>query len=501
MIIYLSSKKNPPIPSPAISVIIPVYNTEKYIGECLDSLLAQTFQNFEVIVVDDCSTDSSVKIAEDYVPKFNGRLKISRTKKNSGSGGQPRNIGLTSASGEYVYFMDADDFILLTALETLYEEAKKYKAEVVYMSDFYCLNQPNEIRTITDNEGMKLLKTGLEDKPKLTEGNTDKILRYTLMKDYFRTPWTKFFQREFLLRNKITFPEINVGEDALWTIRVCAYSKRFLRLPQPLYFYRSYNENSVTHKKRAPQEQALYWTKGFVDWSKYFNGLMNEISFLKENPTLCYQALKDYLDFSTSLSLEVKGDLNATELYDTLRKSFVDENTSLNFILPLLFARHYESRQYTAKLRQQIESQAQFNKFKLYFTARIDVKLLSKTSDFKILSVSDEKASITKPAWFQDNGIGYVITSCVGRLDFIAKTTVDGQVLLYLRGSDVRDPQDNTKRIPYWIDYTKLTVNDKPIFDTLTPAWHDKFYTHSFEIKAGEEIKVQVEWLPHRSDT
>ena len=84
---------------PAVSVIIPMYNAEKYIGECLESLLLQTFQDFEVIVVDDCSTDNSFSIVESYIPKFDGRLKLTKTEKNSGGGGYvPRNIAANTFS-------------------------------------------------------------------------------------------------------------------------------------------------------------------------------------------------------------------------------------------------------------------------------------------------------------------------------------------------------------------------------------------------------------------
>jgi len=75
-------KNTPPqFTYPAVSVVIPMYNAEEYVGECLNSLLAQTFQNFEVIVVDDCSTDSSPAIVESYTEKFGGRLKLTKTKK------------------------------------------------------------------------------------------------------------------------------------------------------------------------------------------------------------------------------------------------------------------------------------------------------------------------------------------------------------------------------------------------------------------------------------
>lgn len=118
---------------PAVSIIIPMYNTEQYIRDCLDSILAQTFQDFEVIVVDDCSTDNSVLIVESYLPKFNqgvNRLKLIRSEKNSNTPGMPRNVGIRFSRGEYILFVDSDDAITPTALEELYPIAKKFDADV-----------------------------------------------------------------------------------------------------------------------------------------------------------------------------------------------------------------------------------------------------------------------------------------------------------------------------------------------------------------------------------
>ena len=125
--------------SPAVSVIIPLYDSEKYIAECLDSLLIQTFQDFEVIAVDDCSEDNSVAIVNDYVPKFGGRLSVVRMEKNSGYAGFPRNKGIELADGEYLYFIDADDTIAPTALEELYSQAKKFDADVVHCEKYYAV--------------------------------------------------------------------------------------------------------------------------------------------------------------------------------------------------------------------------------------------------------------------------------------------------------------------------------------------------------------------------
>lgn len=94
---------------PAISVIIPVYNAEKYIQQCLSSILIQTFQDYEVIVVDDCSTDDSIKIIELMMPIFKDKLKLIKRSKNSGSPAIPRNIGMRCSRGKYISFIDNDD--------------------------------------------------------------------------------------------------------------------------------------------------------------------------------------------------------------------------------------------------------------------------------------------------------------------------------------------------------------------------------------------------------
>ena len=114
----------------AISIVVPMYNVEKYIGECLESILAQTFQDFEVIVVDDCSTDKSVEIAESYTKKFGDRLKIYINEQNSGASAT-RNKGLWLSRGEYVFFMDSDDLILPDGLEKTYKIAKYFDVDVV----------------------------------------------------------------------------------------------------------------------------------------------------------------------------------------------------------------------------------------------------------------------------------------------------------------------------------------------------------------------------------
>ena len=136
-----------------------------------------------------------------------------------------------------------------------------------------------------------------------------------------------------------------------------------------------------------------------------------------------------------------------------------------------------------------------------HITARVEIQLVSVNGDFQIVSVSDDTARVTKPNWIQgENRIGFCIHSHSGILEFSAKATTDGKVILWLRGMDKRYPEDNSKRIPYWIDYTKFMVDEDLIFDKITPTWHDQPYRYQKNVKAGEEIKIKVEWLPHLND-
>ena len=156
---------NPPSqPRPAVSVIIPMHNAEKYIKECFDSISAQTFQDFEVVIVDECSTDNSIDIVKGYLEKLGERLKLTRTLKYfENAGYTARNKGLSISCGEYVFFVDADDFLTKTALEELYTAARNYNADVVYTGSRYRYTAEGGSELTTDRIGRELKKKGLAD--------------------------------------------------------------------------------------------------------------------------------------------------------------------------------------------------------------------------------------------------------------------------------------------------------------------------------------------------
>lgn len=125
--------------APRVSIVIPMFNVEKYIETCIGSILAQTFKDFEIIVVDDCSTDRSCEIVSKYTDP---RIKLVRQIKNSGEN-KSRNLGLKIANGKYVYFMDSDDAILPHIIETLFNAAEESQADVVYMNRWFNTNYWN----------------------------------------------------------------------------------------------------------------------------------------------------------------------------------------------------------------------------------------------------------------------------------------------------------------------------------------------------------------------
>src|SRR5690554_7275643 len=111
-----------------ISVIIPVYNSEKYLHKCIDSVLAQSYTNFELILVNDGSTDGSGKICDEYAEK-DERVRVFH--KDNGGVSSARNIGLKNSSGDYIIHADSDDLMLSGALESLYYEAKQSNSDIV----------------------------------------------------------------------------------------------------------------------------------------------------------------------------------------------------------------------------------------------------------------------------------------------------------------------------------------------------------------------------------
>ena len=213
-----------------VSVIIPVFNTEKYISKCLSSLVNQTLDDIEIICVNDGSTDNSLEIIE-KIANNDARIKIiNQEHKKQGAA---RNAGLRIAEGEYIGFVDSDDWIDLNYYEMLYNTAKKYDADIALATNVRIGNGKTKKRLEITEE-----KTAVTLQEKIDIGNqvknpcpTNKIYRHSMLKD-----------------NNIIWPEGVFCEDKLFTIQAIYYANKIVTVPDVNYYYFR-NPNSTVHTK------------------------------------------------------------------------------------------------------------------------------------------------------------------------------------------------------------------------------------------------------------
>ena len=208
---------------PKVSIIIPVYKVEKYLPACLDSVLAQTFTDWEAICVNDGSPDNCGKILEEYASKEK-RIKII-TQNNQGVA-KARNSALEHAEGKYLCFLDADDELASTFLEKMYHQIDSTDADIV-SCDFQ--------RTSISKENSPLSKITLYNSV------FDRFLNKK--PKIISAVWGKLFRKSVV--ENVRFPEIKLGEDLPYLYEALYLTKKGVYLPEKLYFYRK-RENSVT---------------------------------------------------------------------------------------------------------------------------------------------------------------------------------------------------------------------------------------------------------------
>lgn len=216
--------------SPLVSVLVPIYNVERYLRECLDSLECQTLSDIEIICINDGSTDSSRAIIQDYLDK-DSRFKVI-DKPNSGYGAS-MNMGLDKCTGEYIGIVESDDFIEPDAFEEMYNAAKKYDAQVV-KTDFYLYwSHPNEVNR----------RFGWVDE--IIEGHINPQIERDV---FYRKPsiWSAIYKHSFIRDNNIRFLETPGAsyQDAGFNFKVWASSDNAVLINEAYLHYRQDNEAS-----------------------------------------------------------------------------------------------------------------------------------------------------------------------------------------------------------------------------------------------------------------
>lgn len=227
---------------PLISFILPVYNCEEFLEQCIGSLRTQTMKRIEIIAVDDGSTDSSVEILKRLATE-DRRVRVF-TQRNQYAGAA-RNLGLSYARGEYVIFLDSDDFFAETLAKDTYVAAREHSADIVLFGAKHYHHKAKEFR-----EARWLLNAGLAPKnqPFSYKDCPDDLYRITTP-----CPWTKMFRRKFILDTGLQFQRIQNANDLFFVYSALAMAERIITVDKPLVYYRvGLETNLQSTKKKHP---------------------------------------------------------------------------------------------------------------------------------------------------------------------------------------------------------------------------------------------------------
>ena len=205
-----------------VSVIIPVYNVEKYIKRCLASVLGQTYSELEVIIVDDCGQDSSMEIVEEIASRYSDKIKIIYSQKNVGLGAA-RDKGIKEATGEYIVFVDSDDYIKSDFVEKYIETAERKKADIV-VGGYLRATEKRETEYLPDVSDLTYPWVNV-------------------------SAWTKIYRTEFLQKNSLDFQGIRRYEDEGFAYRVLLKNPYVVIIPYAGYYY-WLNQESITKSKK-----------------------------------------------------------------------------------------------------------------------------------------------------------------------------------------------------------------------------------------------------------
>ncbi|RKL66427.1 hypothetical protein CR203_16175 [Salipaludibacillus neizhouensis] len=223
-----------------VSIIVPIYNVEKYLEECIDSILAQSLRDIEVILVDDGSTDRSRDIVDEYALK-DKRIKVVH-QINSGVS-YSRNKGVEMAAGEYIGFVDPDDWISLNCYQIMFTKAVESSADVLICGF-------TEIYEKTGRR-VNILYPFLKEEY-LTKEEVLNIIFMGLIKGQLHAfTWNKLYKKDLLINNKITSPlDMPLMQDIVYNLKVFSCAQNTFYVNKPLYIYRRHsNSNSLIYRK------------------------------------------------------------------------------------------------------------------------------------------------------------------------------------------------------------------------------------------------------------
>ena len=275
--------------NPLISVVVPVYKVEKYLSKCIESIIGQTYKNIEILLIDDGSPDSCPQICDEYAKKDN-RIKVIH--KTNGGLSDARNRGIKEASGEYLSFIDSDDYVDKDMIKYLYSLIDKYSADISICGFNRVTNETIIKDRCYENEVVFDSKKALQE-----------LAINDNMSDH---AWNKLFKKELFINNKIEFPVGKIMEDIATTYRLFEVSNIIIAGNRCLYNYliredsiigskginysKNYYENVKTRYNHFKDDSEL----GFYYYKNYFYVVMR--LFIEDNETISFLINNRILD-------------------------------------------------------------------------------------------------------------------------------------------------------------------------------------------------------------
>lgn len=279
------------------TIAIPSYNSEQYIKELLDSLVKQTFDkdDFEVIIVDDCSSDNTVNIAESYKSKLNMNIHV--LDKNSGGPGKPRNKAINIARGEFIFFVDSDDYINKDTLKNVDDFINEKYAEVILV---------------------KMQGVNGRGVPKSMFSETCKSVRIDNSRILYTLSPTKFFNTDLLKKNNIYFPEeLKSAEDQLFTMKAYIYAENISILADQAYYY-------------ATKREGEHMSSAYVNPSDFYTIMKNIVqevkhSSLENKNTILSLFIDRHFSFSRTKNFSLNINENEVSTWMDSLSDFINE--------------------------------------------------------------------------------------------------------------------------------------------------------------------------------
>lgn len=279
---------------PLISIIIPVYNVEKYLNRCMESVINQSLKNIEIILVDDGSPDNCPQLCDEWAAK-DSRIKV--VHKNNEGLGLARNTGMQYATGEYLAFIDSDDYVDLRMYEILYEKATALNADIVYCGHKYGLKDG----TFEDRNDFSQ-ETIFDDKAKIEEHSMNYFYPIN-SRQMMMSVWHSIYKRDIIKTPFYSEREV-VSEDLHFQLSAILNSKKIVYIPDSLYYY-CYNGESLSHtfkfnkfygfQKLMRVILNLYPKKERYVYKYYFNLILGFIRHIMGDEKLTNKERKEYI--------------------------------------------------------------------------------------------------------------------------------------------------------------------------------------------------------------